>query len=121
MISKAGLFSSQSSSANISSCPSLGGSSRHQQDRFAWPPEGTTERFLVRQKYFEENLSELEKKPGLEDLSMSEENMDREALEERARQGSLKDSKVEDAFWQTQRGWRGAAKAGALTIERTGA
>lgn len=77
------------------------------------------ERFLVRQKYFEESLSELEKKPGLKDLSMSEEKMDREALEERARQGSLKESKVEDAFWQRQRGWRGAAKAGALTIERT--
>jgi hypothetical protein len=78
------------------------------------------QRFLVRQTYVQESLTELEKKPGLKDLSMSEEQMsDRAAQEEKARQGTLGTSTVEERFWQTQRGWRAAAKVGADEIERT--
>jgi anoctamin-10 len=78
------------------------------------------DRYLVRQTYVQESLNELEKKPGLKDLSMSEEQMsDRAAQEEKARQGTLGTSTVEERFWQTQRGWRAAARVGADEIERT--
>jgi anoctamin-10 len=75
------------------------------------------ERYLVRKKYFEESLSELEKVPTLQPGAASM-DVNRTSLEEDARKSSLKTSTVEDRFWARQRGWKETAKVGAGWIER---
>jgi hypothetical protein len=74
------------------------------------------ERFLVRKRYFEENLSQLEKVPRMTDVS--DEQITRASLEEDARQSTLRTSSVEDRFWGRQRGWREVVAVGRGFIER---
>jgi len=72
------------------------------------------ERFMVRKKYFDESLNELQKYPGLKDAV---EKIDRESLEEDTRRTSL--ATVEDRFWGRQMGWKETAKVGASIIQRS--
>jgi len=74
------------------------------------------ERYLVRRKYFDESLSELEKKPSLKDAVP--EKVSRASLEADARQGSLKASTDQDRFWARQKGWRESVQVGEMVIER---
>ncbi|KAF2274077.1 DUF590-domain-containing protein [Westerdykella ornata] len=74
------------------------------------------EQYLVRKRYFEENLSRLEKLPKAKDLG--EEEITREGLEEEQRQASLREATPEVRFWARQKGWRETAKVGKGFIER---
>jgi anoctamin-10 len=75
------------------------------------------ERYLVRRKYFDESIGELEKKKNpLKDAPL--EMPTRESLEEDARKGSLKSASAEDRFWGRQRGWRECVEVGVTYIER---
>ncbi|KAH9877642.1 hypothetical protein IAQ61_003010 [Plenodomus lingam] len=73
------------------------------------------ERYLVRKKYFEENLASLEKMPQ---LSESGGEITRNSLEEDARQGSLRESTPEMRFWGRQKGWKESAAVARELIER---
>ncbi|KAL5398474.1 hypothetical protein PMIN06_005712 [Paraphaeosphaeria minitans] len=73
------------------------------------------ERFMVRKKYFDENLKGLERLPKLKEIS---EQITRESLEEDARRGSLKESTAEDRFWARQRGWKETVSVGKDLIQR---
>ncbi|KAI8936796.1 hypothetical protein NX059_006039 [Plenodomus lindquistii] len=73
------------------------------------------ERYLVRKKYFEENLTSLEKMPR---LSESGGEISRKSLEEDARQGSLRESTPEMRFWGRQRGWRESVAVARGLIEQ---
>jgi anoctamin-10 len=75
------------------------------------------QRFIVRQRYVEESFKSL---PEIKSpiVGSDEVKIDKESLEEEARQGSLQASTVEDRFWLRQRGWRETAKVGAGIIQR---
>ncbi|KAF2501445.1 DUF590-domain-containing protein [Lophium mytilinum] len=73
------------------------------------------ERFMVRKRYFEENLSEMSKIPKMAEAGG---NIDRESLEEDARKSSLKTATPEDRFWLRQRGWKETTQVGKGYIER---
>jgi len=73
------------------------------------------ERFLVRRRYFEENLNQLEKIPKMADAG---EEITRKSLEEDARRSSLKASTPEDRFWGRQKGWKETAAVGRGLIEK---
>ncbi len=74
------------------------------------------ERYMVRKRYFEESLSELENTPTMRDAG--EVIIDRDTLEEEARKSSLTTSSAEDRFWGRQRGWRETVHVGADLIQR---
>lgn len=74
------------------------------------------QRFLVRKRYIDENVSELMKRPAIEDVPAG---LDHKSLEEAAREGSLSKSSAESRFWARQRGWRESFQVGAGLIERT--
>jgi len=71
------------------------------------------ERYLVRRKYFDESLSQLDKLPTLE---KAVEKIDRESLEEDARKTSL--ATPVERFWGRQRGWKETVQVGKGIIER---
>jgi len=73
------------------------------------------ERFIVRQKYLEENLSQIKKLPT---LSEGGSEINRKSLEEDARENSLKASTAESRFWSRQRNWRESASVAKGLIER---
>ena len=63
------------------------------------------DRFLTRQKHFEESLALTRKLPGVSE-GLERADVTREMLEEQARQGSLTTSTSQDRFWSRQRGWK---------------
>jgi anoctamin-10 len=71
------------------------------------------ERYLVRRKFFDESLNQLDKFPTLD---QAVEKIDRESLEEDARNTSL--ATPQDRFWARQRGWRETVLVGKGIIER---
>jgi hypothetical protein len=73
------------------------------------------ERYMVRKKYFEENLSQLEKLPKMKEKG---DEITRASLEEAERQASLTGSTPEKRFWSRQMGWRETAAVGRDLIER---
>lgn len=74
-------------------------------------------KYLERQKYFQESLSARSKLPaGLKDQNSA---VTRESLEEEARQGSLKTSTPEERFWNRQRGYKEAVQVGQGLIDRS--
>jgi len=73
------------------------------------------EKYLVRKKYFEENLSLLEKMPRLSD---SGGDITRKSLEEDARHSSLRDSTPSVRFWGRQQGWKESAAVARSFIEK---
>ena len=73
------------------------------------------ERFLVRRRYFDENLSQLEKIPSVAEAGG---DITRKSLEEDARRSSLKASTPEDRFWGRQKGWKETAAVGRSLIEK---
>ncbi|KAK3679495.1 hypothetical protein LTR78_001056 [Recurvomyces mirabilis] len=73
------------------------------------------ERYLTRQKLFEESLDQTHKLPTLSEVG---EKPSRTSLEEEARQGSLKTASPEERFWARQQGWRESAQIGRGYIER---
>jgi len=73
------------------------------------------ERFMVRQQYFEENLSSLKKLPT---LSGSGEEITRKSLEEDARESSLRATTPESRFWSRQRNWKETAAVAKSLIEK---
>jgi anoctamin-10 len=73
------------------------------------------DRYLVRQRYFSESLSESQKLPAVGKFG---EKITRESLEEEARASSLKSSRLEDRFWARQRNWHETAQVGAGLIDR---
>jgi anoctamin-10 len=74
------------------------------------------QRFLVRKRYIDENVSEIMKRPAIPDVPA---RLDHDSLEDAARDGSLNKSTVESRFWARQRGWRESAEVGTGLIERT--
>lgn len=76
------------------------------------------ERYLVRKRYFDESLSELERKPRMQQAAGE---ITRKSLEEEERKASLHSSKVEERFWARQRSWQETAKHGAKLIEEAAA
>lgn len=78
------------------------------------------ERYVVRRKYFEESLSELDKLPDLKVKGEGEgEGISRGKLEDDQRELSLKEAKIEDRFWLRQKGWKECAAVGRRMIERS--
>ncbi|OCK86308.1 DUF590-domain-containing protein [Lepidopterella palustris CBS 459.81] len=73
------------------------------------------ERFMVRKRYFEENLSTLEKIPKIAEAGG---DVDRASLEEDARTASVKTSTVVNRFWARQRGWKDTVQIGRELIEK---
>ena len=73
------------------------------------------ERYMVRKRYFEENLSNLQKAPRMQEKG---DEITRESLEDDARTASLRNASVEEKFWARQRGWREVAVVGRSFIER---
>jgi anoctamin-10 len=73
------------------------------------------ERFVVRKRYIEENLSQLSKVPT---LSGSGAEITRKSLEEEARQGSLSTMTPETRFWARQRSWQESAAVARSLIEK---
>jgi anoctamin-10 len=73
------------------------------------------DRYLVRQRYFTESIAESAKLPQVGKFG---EQITRQSLEEEARQGSLKSSRVEDRFWARQRNWHETAQVGAGLIDK---
>ncbi|GAB7361927.1 hypothetical protein MBLNU230_g1965t1 [Neophaeotheca triangularis] len=73
------------------------------------------EKFLVRQRYFEESLDQTSRLPP---ISEKAETINRTSLEEEARQGSLRTARSEEKFWLRQRNWRESAMVGKGLIER---
>ncbi|KAF2745503.1 DUF590-domain-containing protein [Sporormia fimetaria CBS 119925] len=73
------------------------------------------ERYLVRKRYFDESISQLERLPKMAEKGRE---ITRESLEEDARQASLHGSTPEQRFWARQRGWRETAAVGRGFIEK---
>ncbi|KAK3073613.1 hypothetical protein LTR53_004623 [Teratosphaeriaceae sp. CCFEE 6253] len=73
------------------------------------------ERYMTRQKLFEESLDQTHKLPP---LSEKGEEITRSSLEEEARQGSLGNASPEERFWNRQRSWKESAQMGRGFIER---
>jgi anoctamin-10 len=73
------------------------------------------ERYMVRKRYFEENLSQLERLPK---MSEKGEEITRESLEEDARSTSLHGSTPEQRFWARQKGWRETVQVGRGLIDQ---
>ncbi|KAF2019552.1 DUF590-domain-containing protein [Aaosphaeria arxii CBS 175.79] len=73
------------------------------------------DRFLVRNQYFKENLSLLEKIPRMAEAGG---DITRESLEEDARRASLHATTPEIRFWARQKGWKEVAAVGKGYIER---
>ena len=77
------------------------------------------ERFLVRQKYFDESLNELSKFPPLSEKGGDPVPITRESLEEAQRELSVKGhGGLEERFWRRQQGWAETVKIGTGLIER---
>jgi anoctamin-10 len=74
------------------------------------------ERYLVRRKYFDESLSQLNKFPAMDAAASGGEKIDRESLEEDARKTSL--ATPPERFWARQRGWKETVQVGTSIIER---
>lgn len=74
------------------------------------------ERFLTRQKLFEESLDQTHKLPGLAENGDGE--ITRSSLEEEARQATLTTATPEEKFWARQKGWTESASVGKRLIER---
>jgi hypothetical protein len=73
------------------------------------------ERYLVRKRYFEESLSQLNKLPRMADAGS---DITRKSLEEDARRSSLAASTPESRFWARQKGWQETVAIGQKLIER---
>lgn len=73
------------------------------------------ERYVTRQKLFEESLDQTHKLPTMNEKGAE---ITRTGLEEEARQSSLKTSTPEERFWSRQQGWRESAQIGKTFIER---
>ncbi|KAK5107793.1 hypothetical protein LTR62_000661 [Meristemomyces frigidus] len=73
------------------------------------------ERYLTRQKLFQESLDQTHQLPT---LSEKGEQLSRTDLEEEARQGSLNTRSPEEKFWARQQGWRTSAQVGRDFIAR---
>ena len=71
--------------------------------------------FRTRRKYIQESLEDSRITPP---MGEKDEPITRDALEEEARQQSLKSSTPEERFWNRQRGWRDSAKMGKTFIEK---
>ncbi|WPG99362.1 Calcium-activated chloride channel [Acrodontium crateriforme] len=76
------------------------------------------DRFLTRQRYFEESLAHTRQLPAVSE-GMSTASVTREMLEEQARQGSLTTATSQDRFWSRQRGWKESVQVGRGLIERS--
>lgn len=74
------------------------------------------EKYIVRRKYFEESLSELDKLPAVQEKG--DEQITRQSLEEDQRNLSVKEATVEDKFWLRQKGWKETVSVGKTMIER---
>lgn len=73
------------------------------------------DRYMTRKRYFEESLNETQKLPVMGEMG---EKISRQSLEEEARLGSLKSSRIEDRFWARQRSWRETAQIGSSLIQQ---
>jgi anoctamin-10 len=73
------------------------------------------EKFLVRKRYFEESVESLESRAA-PNVSRMGEKVDRAALEDQARHGSLHGSTPESRFWDQQGGWEDTIKVGSSII-----
>jgi hypothetical protein len=73
------------------------------------------ERYMVRKRYFEENLSQLEKLPKMSEKGSE---ITRQSLEEAEREASLRGSSPETRFWARQKGWRETVAVGKSFIEK---
>lgn len=73
------------------------------------------ERYMVRKRYFEENLSQLERLPKMSEKGSE---ITRESLEEAEREASLRGSSPETRFWARQKGWRETVAVGKGFIEK---
>lgn len=73
------------------------------------------EQFLVRKRYFEENLSDLRKIPKMTEAGGK---VDRASLGEDERKASLTTSAVENRFWARQSGWKETVQVGKGLIEK---
>jgi len=74
------------------------------------------EKYILRRKYFEESLSELDKLPAVQEKG--DEQITRHSLEEDQRDLSVKEVTVEDKFWLRQKGWKETVSVGKIMIER---
>ncbi|KAH8732154.1 calcium-activated chloride channel-domain-containing protein [Phaeosphaeriaceae sp. PMI808] len=72
------------------------------------------ERFLTRQRYFEENLSTLKNLPAPRQSSAE---ITRKSLEKDARDSSLRATTPESRFWSRQKGWKETAAVAKNLIE----
>ncbi|KAL8656248.1 MAG: hypothetical protein Q9210_000398 [Variospora velana] len=73
------------------------------------------ERFMVRKRYLEDAMGQdVMDAPS----NQMEEKITRAALEEDARQSSLRTTSPQDHFWSRQRSWEESAKVGASLIEK---
>ena len=73
------------------------------------------DRFLTRQKFVQDSLSQVQKAPILDE---KRESITRQSLEEDARRGSLQTASPEERFWSRQRGWRESAQVGKGMIDK---
>ena len=69
---------------------------------------------MTRKMYFEDSLANTKKL----NAAPVPETITRDSLEEEARQGSLKSSRVEEKFWARQRNWRETAMVGSQLIQQ---
>jgi len=76
------------------------------------------ELFHTRQKYFRESIANTKALPPVgEGQGDRETPITRSALEEEARQGTMRTASKEEQFWSRQRGWQEAALAGQRLID----
>lgn len=75
------------------------------------------DRYVVRKRFVEDSLAQLERLPTMGEAGMQLEGIGRNTLEEEARYAA--DARPEDRFWARQRGWREAVAVGRGLIERT--
>lgn len=73
------------------------------------------DRYLTRQKYFEESLDQTRRIPALSEKTGE---ITRSSLEEEARGASLQTATPEERFWARQRSWKESAQIGKGFIER---
>ena len=74
------------------------------------------DRFMTRKRYFDESLNQTYALPAMGNMG---EKITRESLEDEARLGSLRSSRIEERFWARQRSWKDSATIGAQLIERS--
>ena len=74
------------------------------------------EKYMIRRKYFEESLSELDRLSAVHEKG--DEQITRQSLEEDQRELSVKEATVEDKFWMRQKGWKETVSVGKTMIER---